>query len=188
MVREFLLFLSNYGLCRSVEMSNNLDEKYFLSALGKEAVEHLFDLEVDMQDVSKALEVIVDSQIPQYVERERVLREVLNRPNQRRFRNDVLEAYSSTCLISGVTMSSVLEAAHIIPVKDQGIDCVSNGICMRSDIHTLFDARKLSVSQDGDVILSPEAMTDENYGHLPSKIILPDFISPKFLEWRLTYY
>jgi predicted restriction endonuclease len=61
-----------------------------------------------------------------------------SRPNQARFRKDVLGAYGR-CVITNVTMPEVLEAAHIKPFRYNGGDTVANGFPMRMDIHLLFD-------------------------------------------------
>jgi len=42
----------------------------------------------------------------------------------------------------------VLEAAHIRPVSKQGHHEVSNGLLLRSDIHTLYDKGYLTVTPD----------------------------------------
>ncbi len=41
--------------------------------------------------------------------------------------------------------------AHIIPVGHGGTDAVGNGLCMRVDIHRLFDNGKIRIAPDGEV-------------------------------------
>jgi hypothetical protein len=59
------------------------------------------------------------------------------------------------CLITGETVESVLEAAHIHEVKHEGTDTIDNGFVMRSDIHKLFDSHVLTVSSEGKFSMNP---------------------------------
>lgn len=65
-----------------------------------------------------------------------------------KFRN-IIFGPKPTCLITGETLKSVLEAAHIYEVKHEGTDTIDNGFVMRSDIHKLFDSHILTVSSEG---------------------------------------
>ena len=188
MAREFMLFLSNYGFCNAVSAGTNMQERYFLSAISLEEITELYEIDTTETELDRIERIIRRSQIPANIERKRVMREVLDRPNQRAFRKMVLEAYNSTCLITGIKMDTVLEAAHIKPVKDNGSDLLLNGICMRADIHTLYDSNNLRIQPNGTVLLSETARQRENYDFLPNKIILPNFINPELLDWRMKYY
>jgi predicted restriction endonuclease len=45
-----------------------------------------------------------------------------------------------------------LEAAHVIPSKDNGNEVVENGLLLRADLHRLFDAHKIFISEvDGTI-------------------------------------
>ena len=108
------------------------------------------------------------------------------RPNQARFRREVLAAYGR-CVITNVEMPEVLEAAHIVPFKYHGEDTIANGFPMRMDIHYLFDAGHLRISVDGDVFLSDKARW--SYGaSIPPRIFIPDQINRDFLKWRWDNY
>lgn len=71
--------------------------------------------------------------------RQKRLAEVFARPQQARFRSELLEKFNSTCVISGAKCPAVLQAAHVIPVSSGGTDEVGNGLLLRADIHLLFD-------------------------------------------------
>ena len=60
------------------------------------------------------------------------------------FRIMVMDEYESLCAITGEKTLPVLEAAHIQPYAQNGPHRVSNGILMRSDLHTLFDGGYLT--------------------------------------------
>lgn len=186
--REFLLFLSNYGFCNVVPTARgNENERYFLASISTEEVIELHKLKFVQQELDKVVRTIRETQIPANVERKRVSREILERPYQSIFRRNVLGAFNSTCLITGVNIENVLEASHIIDVKYMGSDRIENGLCLRSDIHQLFDSNHLRLLPTGDIVLSETAAAEVNYGNLPRKIEIPNFINREYLEWRIKY-
>ena len=188
MAREFLLFLSNYGFCRTVRPARENDnERYYLSAISKDELVALHKLKFINKRLDDVVRSIRESHIPAIVERKRVTREILERPNQSIFRKNILTAYNSQCIITGVTVEEVLEAAHIRDVKYNGSDRIENGLCLRSDIHQLFDSRQLRVLPNGEIILSEVIASENNYGLLPKKVDIPDFINREFLDWRVKY-
>lgn len=188
MAREFLLFLSNYGFC-SVERAgkSNDDERYFLASISPEDVKVLHELSpVNSQGEAIAREVR-ETGIPANVERKRVLREVLDRPQQPLFRKNILIAFSAKCLITGVTIEDVLEACHIIGVQHSGSDKIENGLCLRSDIHQLFDSGHLRIRSNGEIFLSEGAQAERTYNNLPNRVRIPNFVNRGFLDWRFKY-
>lgn len=93
--------------------------------------------------------------------RERAKKQVTLRKGQARFRNALIEAYGGTCAVTGSTVTSVLEAAHIDRYFGEHTNHVSNGLLLRSDIHTLFDLGMLTVSSSLTVQLAPWLMESE---------------------------
>lgn len=83
------------------------------------------------------------------------------RRGQPAFRKSLLEAYDSTCAVTGSKVLSVLEAAHISPFKGAHTNVVTNGMLLRSDIHTLFDLFHLSVRADWSIELAPHLRQTE---------------------------
>lgn len=189
MAREFLLFLENYGFCKKENVkTGNENERYTLSSISREEVLDLHELKVNQTDLDKAAKHIRITQIPANIERKRISREILERPFQSIFRKNILKVFDSTCLVTGVTLENVLEAAHIKPIKYSGSDSYSNGLCLRSDIHQLFDSNNLRISPAGELILSETASSQNNYANLPSNIKIPDFVDKNYLNWRIKYY
>ena len=47
-----------------------------------------------------------------------------------------------------------LEAAHIVPVKDDGHHEVSNGLLLRRDLHGLFDQHYVTITPDKALLVS----------------------------------
>jgi putative restriction endonuclease len=70
------------------------------------------------------------------------------------FRVMVMDEYSRRCAITGEKTLPVLEAAHIKPYAENGPHQVSNGILLRSDLHTLFDAGYLTLTHEFNVEVS----------------------------------
>lgn len=67
------------------------------------------------------------------------------RLGQGTFRVLVTDAYGKRCAITGEKTLPVLEAAHIRPYAEGGAHELSNGLLLRSDLHTLFDRGYLGI-------------------------------------------
>lgn len=96
------------------------------------------------------------------------MRAIARRQGQQAFRNALIEAYAGKCAVTGATTVDVLEAAHISPHKGTQTNKVRNGLLLRSDIHTLFDLRRLSVTPDFVVRVHPDLLVGD-YAHLDHK-------------------
>ncbi len=186
MAREFLLFLRNYGLCNVKNGKSRDSEEYYLPLAGVINTQPLIALPVSADPLTIArqtqlIDVLAD------IERQRVLVSILQRPQQARFRRDILEASDGKCVVTGVKLRDVLEAAHIKPVSDGGNDHVSNGFCMRTDIHALFDSGHLKIKSTGDIQLSDAARSEAEYAALPTRITIPAYTSVAQIDWRWKY-
>lgn len=78
---------------------------------------------------------------------ESVLR--ISRPDQSKLRKLLLEIYGK-CALTGETTHEALEVAHINPVANKGGHGLDNAILLRADLHRLFDAGLLGISQTGE--------------------------------------
>ena len=115
------------------------------------------------------------------------------RMGQGAFRILVTDSYERRCAVSGEHTLPVLQAAHIRPVTIGGEHQVSNGLLLRSDIHTLFDRGYVTVSPDYKFAVSPRLDSDwQNgkvyYGLAGKTIQLPRdkscWPSQQTLEWH----
>jgi len=184
--REYLLFLSHYGYVNRIDGATRMDEKYAYNDNLDEEISAILAESPKDESLQDALAIIRATDIASEIERKRVEYQRINRPNQARFRKLVLKAFER-CIITNVTMPEVLEAAHIKPFKYEGEDSVANGFAMRMDIHLLFDAGHLRISETGEVYLSTRARMD--YGaSIPPRIVLPDCTNKEFLRWRWDNY
>ena len=67
-----------------------------------------------------------------------------------------MSAYEGRCCISGWGPEAVLEAAHIQEHAKSGLNALSNGLLLRSDLHVLFDEGLLRINPENlEVVLSP---------------------------------
>jgi hypothetical protein len=79
--------------------------------------------------------------------RTRILSAVVRRQGQPAFRKRLLTAYNRRCAITGCSVESVLEAAHIVPYKGEITNHPGNGLLLRADFHTLFDLRLVAINE-----------------------------------------
>lgn len=99
-------------------------------------------------------------------QRVRAIAEVVRRRGQAKFREQLLEAYSSTCAVTGCDAVEALEAAHITPYLGEETNHAQNGLLLRADIHSLFDLGLISIEPESlRVILSP-SLENTSYGNL----------------------
>ena len=116
------------------------------------------------------------------------------RLGQSGFRVAVMDAYGRRCAVTEEKTLPVLEAAHIRPYADGGGHEVGNGLLLRSDFHTLFDAGYLTIDTDYRLIVSKRLKEEfsngrhyyEHHGarvpNLPTRTdLLP---SRAAIEWR----
>ena len=68
--------------------------------------------------------------------RERILRSVALRRGQREFRQRLIDAYGGRCAVTGCDAIEAIEAAHILPFSESGMNSLKNGLLLRADIHT----------------------------------------------------
>ena len=64
------------------------------------------------------------------------------------FRIVVTDTYQRRCAVSGERTLPALDAAHIRPFSKGGAHEASNGIFLRRDIHSLFDAGYVTISPE----------------------------------------
>lgn len=77
--------------------------------------------------------------------RKTVERQIKERRGQQRFRQALRKRYHDRCVVTGCQLVHVLEAAHICAYRGEKDNDPSNGLLLRSDIHTLFDLDLLGI-------------------------------------------
>lgn len=86
------------------------------------------------------------------------------RLGQGAFRIAVTDTYERRCAITNEHTLPVLEAAHIRPVSEGGVHSVTNGLLLRSDVHTLFDRGYVTVGPDYKFRVRTRLRADWNNG------------------------
>jgi hypothetical protein len=101
-----------------------------------------------------------------------VFRLLRARDGQAAFREAVLGAYGGECAITGCRVPEVIEAAHIEPFDGPATHRPGNGIPLRRDLHSLFDADLLGIDpRDGIVHLHPDIAATDDYADLEGKAL-----------------
>ena len=189
LAREFLLFLENFGVCRTNSTADRYGQRFILDqVLDDEPLpdeQHSFlenggptDEEVAAASASEILEI---------VERRRVLTNSIDRTGQRQFRQEVLQAAQGRCLLTNESTTDVLEAAHIIPVEHGGNDLVGNGFCLRADVHRLFDKGRIRIRPDGAVDAHNALAATASYAQLPVRVAFPGAVNIRNVAYRERY-
>lgn len=77
------------------------------------------------------------------------------------FRRDVLDAYGQRCAVCALNIPCLLDAAHIIPDRDEaGIASATNGLALCKTHHAAFDANLLGVDENLTIHISPTVLRD----------------------------
>jgi hypothetical protein len=102
-------------------------------------------------------------------ERERRLREIVQRRGQPEFRNELIVAYNGRCAVTGCDAIAALEAAHIVPYCGPDSNHVTNGLLLRSDIHVIFDLGLLGIQPEKLTIGLTPVLQSTSYAELHGK-------------------
>lgn len=140
------------------------------------------------QKMDKTLEEYAEirmDDLPEGKTREVVVRQ---RVNQRFFHDAVFSAYNNQCCITGINITSLLEACHISGWKDDVKNRTNpkNGLCMTYTFHRAYDKYLMTITPDYDVVVSDqmiEGTTDKDFrayltGVQGRKIHMPDKFAP----------
>lgn len=97
----------------------------------------VLDLEAD-----EAVPALLDEDQRQVIERQ-----IKKRRGQKTFRDQLLKS-NPVCAVTGCMLVDILEAAHIDAYRNDSHNHISNGLLLRSDIHTLYDLNHLAIDPD----------------------------------------
>lgn len=81
------------------------------------------------------------------------------------FARQVKRAYGAVCAMSGLELRNgggrpEVEAAHIIPIAENGPDIIQNGIALSGTIHWMFDRGLVSVDEDASILIASGSVAD----------------------------
>jgi putative restriction endonuclease len=89
---------------------------------------------------------------------------VTPRLGQGAFRVAITELYRRQCALTGGKVLPALDAAHIRPYAEGGTHTKSNGILLRKDIHSVFDAGYATIDTDYRFVVSEKVKDIFNNG------------------------
>ncbi|WP_243406098.1 HNH endonuclease [Sphingosinicella sp. YJ22] len=116
----------------------------------------------------------------------------------RQFRKRVLDVYDRRCALTGMQLingggRAEAQAAHIMSVEAGGPDVVTNGIALSGTVHWMFDRGLISLSDEGDILLSRKINDIDGVQKLiyaDRKARLPHSAAhrpqTRYLEWHRT--
>jgi hypothetical protein len=104
--------------------------------------------------------------------RARVLREVVRRQGQQKFRQSLIVAYGGCCAITGCPVTPLLEAAHITPYLGPDTNSITNGLLLRADLHTLWDLGLLAVDPGTQMVWVSSKVNDPTYKKLSGSLLV----------------
>lgn len=99
----------------------------------------------------------------QQIQRHYVTVQAKRRLHQQAFRIQVLDAYEERCAICRFPRRELLDAAHILPDRDQrGEPEVRNGLALCKLHHGAFDSDLLGIRPDGVIEISPVLLNERD--------------------------
>lgn len=125
--------------------------------------ENRIRLELDAPRIDVETRLLLDDH---FAER-RVEQMLVNRKiRDANFRNHVLDAYESTCAVTGLRIvngggKAEAQAAHIWSVADGGPDIVQNGVALSATAHWLFDRHLISFDDNLCLLVSHNKVPSE---------------------------
>lgn len=118
---------------------------------------------------SQALEIIAQSEAQKiedsvFEDREFIEARVTIAKRDHSFRERVLRHCGLRCAVCSVSVSKLIEAAHIQPVKDGGSDIVSNGLPLCANHHIAFDCHLWSIEPETKKIVTSLGLDSQALG------------------------
>ena len=128
------------------------------------------------QPILQAQPAVVDAFRPSRVRSEirRVLRYTRQRLGQPQFRSSLRQRYGDRCMVSGFEIMVAVDAAHIMPYDGVETNHVTNGVLLRTDIHTLFDANliRFQITDEQVVVEIDQSLADSDYYQYDGQVLI----------------
>lgn len=193
MLRDTVFFATTDLRPSAEEFASNVvrGKSFELGATSGSVVEEAF-----WRLLAEAPGGMTDTELSYFDEGQTRGRPVLRTPRlgQRSFAAVVQGAYRN-CAVTGAKILPTLQAAHILPVAEQGQHRIDNGLLLRADVHIMFDKGYLGVHPETKALqVSPRLREtfgngEEFYSREGTPISLPalptDHPNRSFLEWHL---
>lgn len=95
--------------------------------------------------------------------RKKIIETIIKRRGQAEFRKKLLAAYDHHCAFTGCNAVDALEASYIVPYRGNYTHDLSNGLLLRSDLHTLFDLGNIAVDTRTMSIIMSDELLNSSY-------------------------
>lgn len=144
----------------------------------------VLDLEADEADeADEAVPALLDEDQRQVIERH-----IKKRRGQKTFRDQLLKS-NPVCAVTGCMLVDILEAAHIDAYRNNSHNHISNGLLLRSDIHTLYDLNHLAIDPDKKTLhFSKKALSEKYSEYEGLKIGVKHELSKSALSKRWAFF
>jgi len=142
------------GLIRYIARRDRNAEQVIKSWLSERALA-LSDEDADLAEPGDVLD-----------EREHRNLGILLRRGRKMFRDELIRRYGACCMISGCTTVALIEAAYIQPESAPKFNNPTNGLLLRSDLHTLFDLNLVGIDPMRLAIAIHPDLLDSEYKSL----------------------
>jgi putative restriction endonuclease len=100
-----------------------------------------------------------------------ILRAIRVRRGQPKFRNGLIGRYGARCMVTECEIMEIVEAAHIWPYRGEQDNALSNGLLLRSDLHTLYDCDLVGIHPVSFAVSIAPALKGTIYADLQGKCI-----------------
>ena len=117
-----------------------------------------------------------------FIDREKITSQVKRAYRNPKFRKKVLEKYGSNCCCCDIAIETLIEAAHIVPVENNGNDEASNGLPLCPTHHTAFDNFLFTFNPTDNSIIYKEGLISEDLQITKKECKLN--VSKESLEYR----
>ena len=117
-----------------------------------------------------------------FINREKITSQVKRLYRNPKFREKVLSNHGSICFCCDISIEKLIEAAHIIPVEDNGNDEVYNGIPLCPTHHTAFDNFLFTINPENNLIIYKEGLGPKDIQITKTKCELK--VSKQSLKYR----
>ena len=160
-------------------MIKEMKEKDFLVSVANKAKEVK-----PKQENLETTENIEEQEV--FINREKISSQVKRLYRNPKFREKILKQHGSICSCCDIAMEKLIEAAHIIPVEDNGNDDVKNGIPLCPTHHTAFDNFLFTINPTDNSIIYKEGLSSEDLQITKTECRLK--VSKESLEYRFKLF
>jgi predicted restriction endonuclease len=108
------------------------------------------------------------------------------RTNQTLFRTAVLKEYENKCAITGITLTAILEAAHVIPANGEN-DRIENSLLLSKNMHGLFDRFLISINPLTNQLELASNVRGHGFDEYQGKVIA-HVVSEESLQWHYSEF